>query len=112
MPAQKKPSSNVVKKKPAGKTNASDGSDSDSPRTASREESPTAESMLRERHPEVERSPGKARALENLKDQGVFTYLIVLNVMPAKALQAHVVYVDPLPAKASPVKFVYVHDGL
>jgi len=42
----------------------------------------------------------------------VFTYLILLNAMPAKALQAHVVYVDPLPAKASPVKFVYVHDGL
>lgn len=107
---KKKPAANTAKKtKPACEGNAAE---SPSEEPASREASPTVESRLRAMHPEVPRSPGKPPALEDRKDQNVFTYLIVFDVVPAKAFLAHVVYVGSWPAKASPVKALYVYGGL
>ena len=67
MPAvKKKPSANVDQKK---KTAACSDDDSD------QQAPPTVESQLRAKHPEVPRSPGPTRAIEDQKD--VPTYLII-----------------------------------
>jgi len=56
--------------------------------------SATVEAKLRQIHPVIPRACEgmPVKALEDKKDENVLTYLIVFDVVPAKACLAHVVY--------------------
>ena len=102
MPVKKKPSANTTpkKKKPAA------CSDDDSDQAPAPATSPTVEAKLRAMHPEVPGSPGKTTpAIEDRKD--VLTYLSVFDAVPAKASPVKAMYIVARIDLNSPAKAVF-----